>query len=98
MALIQMNPDSLTAKAAEVRTLRAKHDEAMGKLRTLIRALNEVWKGEAQDAFVAKFEDMQPTFTSFSESLEEYAKLMDTSAKAMRETDEQLKAAMQGKN
>lgn len=91
-----MSPDSLTAKAAEVRTLRAEHDETMGKLRTLILALNEIWRGEAQDAFVAKFEGMQSTFTSFSESLEEYAKLMDTSAKAMRETDEQLRAAMQG--
>lgn len=98
MAVIQMSPELLTSKASEVRSLRAQHDEAMGKLRTLILSLNEIWKGEAQEAFVANFESMQGTFTSFSESLEGYAKLMDTSAKAMRETDEQLKAAMQGQN
>lgn len=96
MATIQVTPDLLNSKATEVRSLRAQHDEAMSKLRTLILSINEIWKGEAQEAFVANFESMQGTFTSFSESLEGYAKLMDTSANKLRETDEQLKAMMQG--
>ena len=58
-------------------------------------ALNETWKGEAQDAFVAKFESMQSSFTSFSEMLEGYATLMDTAARELQNTDQGLKATMQ---
>ena len=60
-------------------------------MRALILGLNEIWKGEAQDALVAKYESMQSTFNNFSEMLESYAKLMDVSAKQLQETDEGLK-------
>ncbi len=94
MAIIQITPEVLMSKSAEVRSLRSSHDETMAKLRTLVLALNETWKGEAQDAFVSNFESMQPTFTSFSEMLEAYAKQMDTAAKELQATDQGLKAAM----
>lgn len=50
MALIQVTPDLLNSKANELRGLKAQHDEAMSKMRTLILGLNEVFKGDAQDA------------------------------------------------
>ena len=95
MALIQVTPEVLNSKAAEVRNLRSQHDDTMARLRSLVLALNETWKGEAQDAFVAKFESMQSSFTSFSEMLEGYATLMDTAARELQNTDQGLKATMQ---
>lgn len=95
MAIIQVTPELLNAKANEVRNLRATHDDTMAKLRTLVMSLNENWKGAAQDAFVAKFESMQSSFTNFSETLEGYAKLMDTAAKELQNTDQALKTTMQ---
>lgn len=95
MALIQITPEVLNSKATEVRNLRSQHDDTMARLRSLVLALNETWKGEAQDAFVAKFESMQSNFTSFSEMLEGYATLMDTAANQLRETDMSLKGTMQ---
>ncbi len=95
MAIIQVTPEVLTSKASEVRSLKSTHDETMSKLRSLVLALNETWKGEAQDAFVAKFESMQSTFTNFSEMLEGYAKLMDTAARELQNTDQALKSTMQ---
>ena len=68
MALIQVTPDLLNGKATELRTLKSSHDEAMSKMRTLIMGLNEIWKGDAQDAFVAKYESMQSTFTNFTDA------------------------------
>lgn len=94
MALIQVTPDLLNGKATELRGLKSQHDEAMSKMRTLIMGLNEVWKGDAQDAFVAKYESMQSTFTSFSQMLEEYAKLMNTAAQRLQETDQTLQSTM----
>lgn len=96
MPLIQVTPELLTGKASEVRQLRAQHDEVMAKMKTLVHSLNEQWKGEAQDAFVAKFDSMQSTFTNFSEMLESYAQMMDTSAKTLQETDQSLKSAING--
>ena len=98
MAIIQVTPEVLNSKANEVRSLRAQHDDTMAKRRSLVLALNETWKGEAQDAFVAKFESMQNSFTSFSEMLEGYAKLMDTAARELQNTDQTLKSTMQSFN
>lgn len=95
MAIIQITPEVLNSKATEVRSLKAQHDDTMAKLRSLVHSLNETWKGEAQDAFVANFEGMQPSFTSFSEMLEGYAKLMDTAARELQNTDQALKSTMQ---
>lgn len=95
MAIIQVTPELLMSKSNEVRNLKSNHDETMAKLRQLVLALNEQWKGEAQDAFVAKFESMQPTFNNFSEMLERYAQLMDTAAKELQATDQTLKGKIQ---
>ncbi len=94
MALIQVTPETLRSKASDVRSYKSQHDEVMAKVKNLVYALNEVWKGEAQDAFLTKFESMQPTFTNFSEMLEGYAKLMDTAANELETTDQVLKSTM----
>lgn len=94
MALIQVTPDLLNGKANDLRSLRSQHDEAMSKMRTLIMGLNEVWKGDAQDAFVAKYESMQSTFTAFSQMIEDYARLMNTAAQQLQETDQALQSTM----
>lgn len=94
MALIQVTPDLLKGKATELRGYKAEHDEAMNKMRSLMTNLNEVWKGDAQDALLAKYESMQNTFTQFSQMLEDYAKLMDTSAAQMAELDSSLASHM----
>lgn len=94
MALIQVTPDLLNSKANELRGYKDQHDDAMTKMRSLIMGLNDVWKGDAQDAFVAKYESMQSTFTNFSKMLEDYAKLMNTAANRMQETDQSLSSTM----
>ena len=90
MALIQVTPDLLHGKATELRSIKDDHDQAMARMKTLILGLNEIWKGEAQDAFVQKYQSMESTFTSFSQMVEDYAALMDTTATSMQERDESL--------
>lgn len=94
MAVIQVTPETLRSKATEVRNYRSEHNDTMAKLKNLIYALNEIWKGDAQNAFLSKYESMQPTFTNFSELLEGYAKLMDTAANELEATDQSLKNTM----
>lgn len=94
MARIEVTPDLLNGKAQELRGIKDEHDQAMARMRTLILGLNEVWKGDAQDAFVAKYESMSGTFTSFSQLLEDYAQLMNTAAAKLQETDASLQGTM----
>jgi len=94
MAMIQVTPETLRQKATDVRTYKGEHDDVIAKLKTLVNGLNETWKGEAQDAFLSKFESMQSTFTNFSDMLEGYAKLMDTAATQLEDTDQSLKQTM----
>lgn len=94
MALIQVTPDLLNSKAQELRGLRSEHDDTMARMRALIMGLNDIWKGDAQDAFVAKYESMQGTFTAFSEMLEGYASLMNTAANQLQEADQTLQSRM----
>lgn len=95
MAIIQVTPELLNSKANELRALKASHDEAMTKMRSLIMGLNEIWKGDAQNAYVQKYESMQSTFNQFSEMLEGYAKLMNNTAAKMGETDAALASNIQ---
>jgi WXG100 family type VII secretion target len=95
MALIQVTPELLTSKAGDVRKLKAEHEATMQRLSQLILGLNEVWKGEAQDAFVQKYQSMDTQFKNFAEMLEGYAKLMDKAASDIQQTDQALKGTMQ---
>ena len=90
MALIQVTPDELRAKATQVRNYKTQHDDVITQLRTLVNGLNDSWKGEAQTAFVNNFESMRSTFTDFSNMLEDYAKRMDTAANQLEQTDSSL--------
>ena len=94
MAIIQVTPETLTSKAGEVRKLKGEQEQTMQRLTQLVNGLNDIWKGEAQNAFVEKYRSMDSTFKNFAEMLEGYAKLMDTAAKELQSTDQQLKGTM----
>lgn len=98
MATIQITPELLHSKASEVRTLKEDHDQTMQKLTTLVHGLSDQWKGDAQTAYVSKYDEMQSTFTNFSNLLEGYAKLMDTSADEMFGKDQDLKSTINSFN
>ncbi|MBR4009827.1 MAG: WXG100 family type VII secretion target [Clostridiales bacterium] len=96
MALIQVTPDLLNGKATELRGIKDEHDQAMARMRSLILGLNDIWKGDAQSAFVAKYESMQGTFTAFSQMIDDYATLMNTTAAKMQESDSTLAGSISG--
>lgn len=91
MAIIQVTPELLEGKANEVMQLKGQHEEVISKLTNLVHGLNEQWKGEAQDAFVSKYDSMQSQFKNLSEILEGYSKLMTDYAKDMRQLEGQKK-------
>ena len=68
-----------------------QHDEIIQRLTNLVASLDEVWKGEAQSAFVKRFQESRDIFNSFDEALASFSEIMDTSADKMENTDLSLK-------
>lgn len=95
MSTIQMDTAKLRSQANQLKKYRENHMQTMNKLSKLISSLNDVWKGEAQDAFVAKYQSMKPSFRDLHDFLYDYAKLMKKAADEMERTDTELKSKIQ---
>ena len=84
---IQITPEELRTQSQAVRDYKTEQEEVMQKITNLILTIGEVWTGEAQVAFINKYQSMQPVFTSFANALDEFADLMQTAANDMESTD-----------
>lgn len=96
MAMIQITPDMLRGKATELRGLKQQHDDNINKIKNLVNGLTDQWKGDAQTAFLEKFNSMQPTMQQFTEMLESFARKMDESANILQEADANAARVNQG--
>ncbi len=94
MAIIQVTPESLRSEAKRLNTLKESHKTEMNNLRRLILSLNEQWKGSAQDAFVGKYQELQPEFQKFIKLLEDHINHMKIEADQMEERDNALASTM----
>lgn len=94
MAIIQVTPESLRSEANRLNTLKESHKTEMNNLRRLILSLNEQWKGSAQDAFVGKYQELQPEFQKFIKLLEDHITHMKVEADQMEERDNALASTM----
>ena len=94
MAIIQVTPESLRAEANRLNSLKESHKTEMNNLRRLILSLNEQWKGSAQDAFVGKYQELQPEFQKFIKLLDDHINHMKIEAQQMEERDNALASTM----
>lgn len=90
MAIIQVTPELLTKEAEHLLSLKRKQVDQINSLRLLVNTLNSQWKGEAQEAYVNKFNSMEYVYRNFENLLDSYARLMKSAANQMRQTDENL--------
>lgn len=91
-----ITPEELEDGAAFI---QQKRDSILSEVQALKSKIDEVaagWKGAAQSAFLASFEEMySPTLSqTFPEILDGISTQLKTAAQIMRETDEQLRDAM----
>lgn len=84
---ILVNPDTLKEQSNQIRQYKEQHQEMMTKMTNLVLTIGEVWQGEAQAAFIAKYQSMQPVYDSFNEALDEFAELMQKVADEMQNAD-----------
>ncbi len=87
---IRIRPEELRNKAQQIRAKKEQEEMIISKIATIINSLNEQWTGAAQEAYVTKFQEMQPRFEHFTEMIEAYATNMEKSAQILEQVDEEL--------
>lgn len=88
---ILLTPDTLRSQAAQIRAYSEEHDEIIQQLTNMILSLDEVWTGEAQAAFINRFQNSKEVFSSFDAALTAFSEMMDSVADKMESTDRSLK-------
>lgn len=91
MSLIQITPEQLRHQANEIRKCQCEQEANINKLKKVVYSLEDSWKGEAQDAFVIKFQSMDFVYKKLYDVLEQYAKLMEKAANEMQSADYNIK-------
>ena len=89
-AVIQVTPEYLEQKAAEMRLLSEKHAAVMASIKSQINNLSDAWEGDAHEEFVQKYAGMDPEVQRFEEMLLGFSEKLNLAARTMREADESL--------
>lgn len=87
---IMVTPQELRARARELRNYKEAHENVMNRITNLVGSVCTVWRGSAQDAFVAKYMGMKPSYTNFAQALEQHAALMEETADRLEQKDNSL--------
>lgn len=89
-------PEQLRSDASQVRACAEQDAEIIQKLTNLVLSLDEVWKGEAQTAFVKRFQSARTFFNSFNELLIAYSEMMESTAAKLENADQALQQRIAG--
>ncbi len=93
---IMLTPEELRISAGDIRKYKNSHEDIMNRMTNLVSSVCTVWRGDAQDAFVAKYMGMKSTFTNFEAALENFAVLIDETANRIEQTDNSLGSRIDG--
>ncbi len=96
MPKLVITPAELREKASEMDRLRETHLQLMKQLRIIVYGLQDSWKGEAQTAFVEKFNSMSNRFTTMETSLHRYAEVAREAAAKSEQADSELLSRVRG--
>jgi len=91
MSVLNIHPDALEQRANELDQARAKDEELMRQMRSLVMNLDQVWQGDAEKAFVRKFQSRQKDMNQMQNCLKGYIKEAKNAATQSRRLDQTLK-------
>lgn len=89
---IFMDPDGLRMQSACMKIERSNFDIVVKQLRNLVVTLRDdhIWDSQATDIFIENYLELHNNFMMFSETLEDYARLMNSQASRMEGLDDML--------
>ena len=87
MPVIQLTPETLENKAAQLENNRTLFDNTVNAVKSLVDSLPSQWHGQAQEAFVNGFQEKEKVYRQFSQDMETFKVFMENYARTMREAD-----------
>lgn len=90
--MILMTPETMRTQAAQIRQYTQEHTEIIQRMTNLVLTLDEVWTGNAQKEFLAKYQGMKEYFDRFEQALASFAEVMDQTAGRMETADQAMKS------
>lgn len=96
MALIEMRPEDLRNRASSLAAIGEEDQEIMRQIRVIVMSLEELWKGSAQEAFIANFLNAGAQMTDLANIIQSLAVLMQQAAQEAEEEDAALQNMIAG--
>lgn len=89
---ILITPETMRTQAAQIRQYAQEHVNLIQRMTNLVLTLDEVWSGEAQKAFLEKYQSRKELFDKFDRALVSFAEVMEQTANQMEAADQAMKS------
>ena len=87
---IRMTPDQMRARANEYRNEADVVNGVIGKMDSLLSALQGEWEGQASESYAQRYAELKPGFVKAEELIREIAAALDSTANIVEETDSSI--------
>ncbi len=87
---ISMTPDQMRMRASEFKQEGDNFQECITKMRSLIDALQEEWKGQASQSFATQFTELEPHFNNVRELIDDIGRQLESTAAAVENLDQEI--------
>ncbi len=93
---IRITPDQMRTRANEYRNEAETVNGVIGKMDSLLQALQGEWEGSASESYAARYAELKPGFMKAEELIREIAAALDSTARIVEETDSSIASQFRG--
>ncbi len=87
---IRITPDQMRERANQYRSEADNVNGVIGKMDSLLQALQGEWEGSASESYAARYQELKPGFMKAEELIREIAAALDSTARIVEETDSSI--------
>ena len=89
---IRITPEQMNERANQYRSEADAFNGVIGRMDTLLQALQGEWEGAASESYAARYAELKPGFQKAEELIGEIAQALDSTANIVEETDASIAA------
>ena len=93
---IRITPDQMRERANQYRNEAETVNGVIGKMDSLLQALQGEWEGSASESYAARYQELKPGFMKAEELIREIAAALDSTARIVEETDTSIANQFRG--
>ncbi|GAA0443742.1 WXG100 family type VII secretion target [Virgibacillus sp. AGTR] len=92
--MMRISPEELATIAQQYGMESGNVLNIVGNLDGLMEKLEEIWEGNAKDAFAGQYEELRPSFMQMVELLEDVQRQLASTAQTLHDTDATIASQM----